>query len=580
MSNYDAERAEYERLVSEIQRVENRILQVEAENSILEAELATAIAGVVAMTENCEIMDSNVYDSMTGLSSRVGSAELNTKEVFKALNELSTQYFTYKNLSTASKNLTQYTDEYNTKYATYHEIRRITLGYIIGIDINIIQSEVLRKKVEKSYLQNTDYWLAYCITAVMLWSSNEKEAAYRAVNKSLSMSYFKSSLFFLLVNLRFGRLDAAKKWYLVFLDRSDVNDLGDEWQYLFQAYLFGAFGKDETFQSQVMKSFKEMLNQAEATTVDVSSKFRQKAYSFANNYIHKTENEYPILRRTCREYEEMKELLSQAEKNSEIARFYNSIAEKDVDGGENLPQRIENVLYSLINSYDDDEEKIVKNIKYNEAILNAKGDITMAQRNYNEMFVDEGKKRNLADMMLEWAFASDTSQTDISVRKIAISFMKESITQGLEQFPSIYRDKEKTQYQIEIDDCELVCNENDYTEAEKKIEEFYNKSKLKRRFKDRQVLIFTGLCASSLLMIASLIIIFSPVVLTFGILVGLIGSFLLWRRIVDMRKIIEERKRKSKILLKQALDEMMAWRSAYKEADSHSTDIAMAMEKF
>jgi len=580
VSNYDAERAEYERLVNEINRVENRIRQVEAENIVLEAELAAAITNVVTMTENCEIMDQNVYDSMSGLSKRVGSAELNTKAVFQALNELSTQYFTYKNLSTASKNLTQYTDEYNTKFATYHDLRRITLGYIIGLDINIIQSETLRKKVEKAYLQNTEYWLAYCITAVMLWSSNEKEAAYRAVNKSLSMSYFKSSLFFLLINLRFGRLEAAKKWYLVFLDRADVNDLGDEWQYLLQAYLFGAFGADEEFQEQVAKSFRSMLSQAEATTVDMSLKFKQKALDFAVNYIHKTENEYPVLRRTCAEYEGMKDLLSEAEKNSEIARYYNNLAEKDIDEAEDLPQRIENVLYSLVNDYDDDEEEVVKKIKYNEAIMNAKGDVTMAQRNFSEMFASEGKRKNLADMMLEWAFATDTSQTDISVRKFAISFMKDPITEGLEQFPDTYRDKERTQYQLDIDDCKLVCNENGYTEAANKIEEFYNNTKLKRRFKDKQVLIYTGLCAVSLLMIASLIMAFSPVVMTFGILIGLVGSFLLWRRLVDMGKIIEERKRKSKLLLKQALDEMADWRSAYKEADAHSTDIAIAMEQF
>ena len=37
--------------------------------------------------------------------------------------------------------------------------------------------------------------------------------------------------------------------------------------------------------------------------------------------------------------------------------------------------------------------------------------------------------------MLDWAFATDTSQTDISVKRFVISFMKEPIKKGLEQFP-------------------------------------------------------------------------------------------------------------------------------------------------
>lgn len=580
MSNYDAERAEAERLINEINWTENRIRQVAAENAVLEAELVTAIGGVVTMTENCEIMDRNVYDSMSGLSKRVGTAELNTKEVFQSLNELSVQYFTYKNLSSASKNLTQFTDEYNTRFASYHDLRRICLGFIIGLDADLLQSETARKKVEKIYLQNTDYWLAYCTAAVMLWSSNEKEAAERAVHKSLSMSYFKSSLFYLLINLRFGRLEAAKKWYLVFLDRADVNDLGDEWQYLLQAYLFGAFGRDIEFQNQVAKSFRTMLHQAEASSVDMPQQFRQRAVDFAVNFIHKTDHEYPVLRRTCTDYEEMKSLLSEAEKNTQIARYYNDLAEKEIDEADNLSQRIENVLYALINDYDDDEREVVKKIKYNEAIMNAKGDIAMAQRNYNEMFAYEGRRKNLAGMMLEWAFAADISQTDTSVRQFAISFMKAPIANGLEQFPETYRHKEKTHYQLDIDDCKLVCSENSYDEACGKLDEYYDSTKWQRRIKDKPLLIYTGLCLLSLMMLISLIFEFSPAVLTSGILIGLFGGLMLWRRLTDMERIIGERKRKSKLQLKQSLEEMSDWRKAYKEADSRSADIAKAMERF
>ena len=60
-----------------------------------------------------------------------------------------------------------------------------------------------------------------------------------------------------------------------------------------------------------------------------------------------------------------------------------------------LAERIENVLYSLVNDYDEDELKVVQKIKYNEAIINAKGDATSAQASYNAMFADRNKKKNL-----------------------------------------------------------------------------------------------------------------------------------------------------------------------------------------
>lgn len=577
---YQREQEEAERLRRQINNVIDQINRTNRENAELEAELDTAIDNVGILINNCGSMDNEVYEIMGELSGVVGTADVSTKEVFQALNELTLQYFSFKSISTASKNVTQYNDEYFTRFSYYNELRRISLGYVVGLDSNIISSENARKKVEKAYLQNTEYWLAYCISGVMLWANNEKEAAQRAMAKSLSINYFNSCLFYLLINLRFNRIDAAKKWYVNFLDRADVNNLGDEWQYLLQAYLFGAFGADEEFQETVAKSFQNMLSQVEVTTVDFAKKFTKKALEFAEMYIHKTDHEYTLLRRNCAEYEDMKDLLSTAEKNVEIAKYYNDLAEEEITEDVELPQRIENVLYSLVNDYDEDELKVVQKIKYNEAIINAKGDVTSAQASYNAMFADRNKKKNLGDLMLDWAFATDTSQTDVSVKRFAISFMKEPIKKGLEQFPEKYRAREKEKYTFDIDDCKLECSENDYVKAEKVLDKYYDKNKLKDTFKDKHVLIYTGMCALALILLLVLFAYFSPVILTFGILIGLAGSFLLWRRIVDMGKILKEKKRKGKLLLKQALEELAQWRAAYKEADAKSVDMLNAIERF
>ena len=103
-----------------------------------------------------------------------------------------------------------------------------------------------------------------------------------------------------------------------------------------------------------------MLSQVEVTTVDFAKKFTKKALEFAEMYIHKTDHEYTLLRRNCAEYEDMKDLLSTAEKNVEIAKYYNDLAEEEITEDVELPQRIENVLYSLIIDYDEDELKVVR----------------------------------------------------------------------------------------------------------------------------------------------------------------------------------------------------------------------------
>ena len=153
----------------------------------------------------------------------------------------------------------------------------------------------------------------------MLWANNEEEAAKRAMTKALSKDYFSSALYFLLVNLRFTRVDAAKKWYLCYLDRVDMENLGDEWQYLLQAYLSGVFGVDKEFHHLIHQCFTDLLTQMESMHPQYGNRVIDKTMVYSNSYIHVTDYEFETLRRHCTEYEELKNLLSQAEKNEVLA---------------------------------------------------------------------------------------------------------------------------------------------------------------------------------------------------------------------------------------------------------------------
>ncbi|MBQ8595593.1 MAG: hypothetical protein IJ406_06530, partial [Oscillospiraceae bacterium] len=346
------------------------------------------------------------------------------------------------------------------------------------------------------------------------------------------------------------------------------------------AYLFGAFGADDEFQESVARCFKNMLDQIEVTTVDFAKKFTQKAIEFAELFVHKTRQEYTMLRRTCEEYEDMHDLLSTAEKNAEIAKFYDELLSEESSEENDLAQRIENVLYSLVNDYDSEELKVVQKIKYNEAIISARGDISIAQANYEAMFAEQSKKKNIGDLLLLWAFANDSSQADVSVKRFSISLMKGAISKGFEKFVENYRTKEKEKYTFTIDDCMLVCNENDFVEAKEKLDEHYDKNKLKNMLADKFVFAYILMCLVSLLLVVLLFAYYSPVILTIAILVGIAGSFLLWRRIIDMGKILKEKKRKGELLLKQVLDELSKWREDYKQADAQATDMLNVIDRF
>lgn len=557
-----------------------QINQLRAENAQLEAELEWAERNVRILTGNVGVLEKDVHNTMTRLDETVGTTSNDVSFLFKALEELTTQYFLFKNLSAASKNLTMYTDEYYTKFSFYNKLRRITLGYVIGLDSAIISDEALRLEVEKAYLQNTEYWLAYAIMAVMLWAKDEREASGRAMNKALSLDYFRSCVFFLLINLRFERMTPARDWYLNYLEKVDMTRLGDEFQYLLQSYLNGLFGNDPAFENLVAENMKRLMEQAEATSVGFADKFVDGAKQYAQTHLHKTEEVFPTLSDISSDYSKLDTLLSNAEKHTALAAGYVELAEMPADLAEEQAQRVENVLYGLINGYDDDEWRVIKEQKRNEAILEAKGDLKAAQERFNLLYADLDKKKPLSELMVTWAFSEDPTQTNQTVKRFTISMMKDKLYRGYEKFAEEYRAQEPEKIAVRIDECTLAINENEEKEPQEQLASYYGKSRLKHLFADKQVKIYSAICAVALLLLVIMAFSFSPAVLTLGVLAGVLGGFLLWRRLVDVGKILDEKKRLAFVTLRQAMEELAQWRKLFHAADAHLTDIKDALDRF
>lgn len=576
---YEQEQREIERLINEINALIN-------ENNALRAEIQTAVDNIEILRDNLGVVYRSVEPSIRALSGEVEEKNEYASVVNQALVEMTERFFTFKNLSTASKNVTQYTDEYYTKYSYYNNLRRITLGYVIGLDANFVNSEHMRSIVEKVYLQNSDYWLAYATMAVMLWASDEEDAAIRALEKAMFISPQKAALFFMLINLRFSREEAAYRWFINYTERVNANNLDDEWKYLLQAYLSGAFGKNDKFQEEIARRIKDLMAQAEATTADLGRQVSDKAYAFADTYLHRTSENFAYLKSTCSEYDRLMDMLSAAEKNALIAKYYGELYEEEEKHADELAQRIENVLYSLVNSYDDEELKVVKRIRENEAVLAAQGDLVAARKRFTEEF-PEKPKRNFADLLMEWAFTQDGYSTPLCVRKFSVSMLAPWIVRGFSKYVENNRQAEKQAYTFSIDGCDITCTENDYATAKDTLENYYEKNKWKDIFADKYVLIELAMIAAGLLTLIIMGIqlpkgftVGARVALVMGILLVLVGVFLLWRQIVSLNEQRKERIRLGSQRLYHSLEELSQWRELFHAEDARYENLESAIGQF
>ena len=117
----DSEYQEAQQLVNEINRVIAAINYERQRNADLVNEINFLLQALPIVTAQTAEMGQYVHADLGELAEVVKSEELDAGSLLALLADLSARYFSYKNLSTATKNITQSTDEYYTKFAYYHE---------------------------------------------------------------------------------------------------------------------------------------------------------------------------------------------------------------------------------------------------------------------------------------------------------------------------------------------------------------------------------------------------------------------------------------------------------------------------
>lgn len=579
MATYEEVQAERKELIDEINRLEIQIQEAIALHDQLEEERDYVVEQADVLNGYALNMGRQVNADIDELSRKIDDRALDARDLLQLLRDVSERYFTYKNLSTATKNLTQFTDEYNTKFRFYRELRRISLGCVMAVDRNLISQRTVRTQIERAYLANTDYWLAYASMAVMLWWSDEREAAGRAMRRAMMISERKSALFFLFCNLKFGRRDAALKWYVYYLNAIHANNVGTEFQYLLAAQLSGSFSGDSALSAEIRGKIQDMFDEIPLYDIDFGSGVADAAYRFMRTKAHTSDFDFFYLPEYCADHEEMKSLISEAEKNMLVAREYEEIAQVQEDD-RGIGERLENSIYDLIESMDPQEEELYRRIRYNELVVAAKGDIHKAETAYAERY-PENTQVGFGDLLKTWAFTEDDPAVLPQIRDFAIRRLVPNIRSGMRRFVDEYRSRERERYTIAVDGWSQACSESETAIAKANFEQFFKSHSLWKYLKDKFVLIWIAMIVAGVLgLVISAVAWLAPTPIIVSVLLVLVGSFCLWRQIDNLKQVLEIRKRKDLEIIERTLAEMGRWRDAYHQADAGFDALIQTLDLF
>lgn len=580
MSDYDAEYERQVQLQNEYNRLVAEYNSLVEEHNRLVVEVSGCQRDVAASISIVDKLNKMVPPPMDMNTEETVKKEVIAANVSRTIDDLVESYRQLKNGSTASKNLTGSYDKYYTLYGTYNALRKVSIGYVVGLDSNLWTSDTPRETVEKMYLANTDYWLAYATMAVMLWASDEKEACERAISKSMQMNERKASLFFLLASLRFDRIEAAKEWYKVYFKLVDENGVGDEIIYIMQTLLSGALGSDAEFAREVGEKLRELIQKSKGQSA-TKQLVRESVDNHISALISVTDKEFIALKHICTEYSEMIGLVSSAEKNEMLKNYFLSIIHSDFSLSDRLTERIEDSLYSLISTYDENEQALMDKISYEEAVVKANGRIDVAEEAYKKMMAERDNKNNMALIMTDAAL-DGKMKTDGRVRKFCLDSVREECIEGVQRFGQ-YRKKEKSVYPLNVDGCPLSGDENSFEANKAKLLKYYDGLIRQQVKKDKSY----NTCGKTVLGAALVCLLFtvlavvgfianwgtgaSVTLLVLAIVALGVGVFAGVMRIDQakkIKKVFEYRIQNGVKMLQTGLEDMARWRRYYKEQDA------------
>ena len=385
--------------------VENRLSKVENVVNILHNQ-AERIAGVVERT-NTEL-----------------------KELAQSFQALILEQRRTAALQKATTELIRVRQEIERDFGNYYVARKTMLGILQATDSALVRKTTISRVSEELILSTPRYWLAPCLVALAAWIGNDRALAERAIKEAVKRDEERTALTMALICRRNNRIQTCYEWLSVYFSHQTVANFSEGSFVYIDAYVNGIFGKDEKHicDDYITKWMSELKEGSDLFDREQEEYWKHYYMSFCNSVRQR----YPELADTVMEFERIDGYAGRLFSISRISDNFNEIVNASVDQ-EKLKKAIDEQLVALVNRYDADEERLLKEEQYFKAVKKYDGDEDLAK---DSIILEERQRKqealNLVEQMRNVITTSD--QVYPSMRKTAVSFMTEYINKGFNSF--------------------------------------------------------------------------------------------------------------------------------------------------
>lgn len=451
-----------------------------------------------------------------------------TVEIYKGIQKFKQDMMKGEQTQLAHENIMRIDQVIKEQFSNHEAIRKTVMGVVRDFDINLVRNSTIQELSEELWITSSRYWLSYALIAITAWVNNYPEVANNALAEAGRRDNIKTTLFFCLMNLRFERLDAAKKWFCEYLKVLDPNMLQQETAVLLQAFLNGIFGKDKSLEHDVTSLIDQWIGELNADAAACEE--------LVDEYVKYIENRNPIvefpysaLAEFCAGSDAMKSAYREAAKYDQLLAVLQELdVEMERQDESNYKARVDAVLISLISNYDPEELSLRKQQEYYRYIVDNQGDMAAAESQYKAEMELQGKTFNIGRQFIQWAVYDDSSETNVHVRKFGLRNTRQWFRSALEKWDITLQDRQPLNFELSIDTWQGVSNGEDQAELVTAMQNYFENNKFQNMF------VNTPNIAAAIVIVLSLGLAF---VTPFALVATVIGGIFLGFRV---KKAIDE----------------------------------------
>lgn len=421
---------------------------------------------------------SDIDGQMERVRSTTANIQETTNQIYESVSTFKENMIKSEEVQLAHENVLRIDQVLKEQFGDYERIRKTIIGVVRDFDINLVRNKTIKELSEELWLTSSRYWLSYALIAVTAWVNDYPEVAANALAECTRRDNVKASLFFTLLNLRFERIEPARRWFAVYMGTLDPTCLQNEAAVMIQAYLAGLFGRDAALRGQVdgiIKQWIATINGDEDISRDLVDAYERYIRNLSPGESFSCES----IRRFCENADEVEAAFIAESKYQAVFDLVKSLDVQDREqNDDDYSARIDAVLTSLISNYDRDEEELKNQQEYYNLVIENDGVVDAAEAQYQEILRLRGEGFNIGRQMISWVLYSDNEDTDVYVRKFGLSHTKGWLIGAIDSIAEDIQTNFPTGYQLSIDGWTGLSNGEDQTQLVEDLKQYFDTHKL------------------------------------------------------------------------------------------------------